>query len=1086
MQAAAPRIQRLDRPDVANRSASPLGNVAVDPSLDKRCPARFSPVIGRWLLSLLVFCALWLPRGAQAATFDPDLTWRTLQTDHFKVHFHQGEEELAESFSTLVEEAWNELTPEVGWRPRRRIEVVLIDRTDSANGYASTTPYNRIVIYVTAPQEDSTLGFYEDWSTTVFRHELTHILHLDTNHELVRLARWVVGRIASTNNVSPGWMVEGFATFEETRMTPGGRGRAPQAHMIKRTAVVEDAWPALDVLDGYQPDPPAGNLRYLFGQDFLQYISDTRGRDAFTKFLHSYGSGIPFFLPGKKVFGTPLGKLYQEWKEARAQEYGAQLAAVEAEGLREGRLVSAGGTSSCRAPAFSPDGTKLIWSCYDRATGSSIWMADGAAQAPEKLLQDRGGKYFTWRGDSKAFAYASLHTVNRFNTFNDVYLHTLGSKGARALTTGARARDPEFSPDGSRLVVVTNKVQNNQLEVLTVDKQRRALTENTDHTQYSTPRFSPDGRVMAVSVWQDGRRDLWLASPEGELLRRLTQDRWVDTDPWWTADGRYLFFASDRSGIPNVYAIDVQTERLWQVTNVRTGANMPSVHPDGHLLAYQQYSQDGSDVMLLELDPDTWLDRGLLPQPPTHGTPIRELTGGPRVALSAVATDWDGREERWQPPGPTVSLDPVVAQNQTETVDSFDMPEGVELFGDEDRDFDFSIPPHRYNPLPGLLPRYWLPVFATTPYQAQGPIPIPFQAQAISSAFDPLSRFGWSASLNYRNDADFVGWGASLTINRWIPIYTLSATAQAVGLGAIYPENTEDPDTPTSSGLQYWERRHTFQAAVSYPYTPRTTVFGRYTLMLRTPLDELPDGTDLSAMPTRGSVGRLSAGFRYAWSQQTPYSVSTEDGRIFNFIGSVIAPWLGTFILDENDEAQPLTQLQLTTELREYWVNPWVPNHVLAVQAGLGLTLGPEGKLTNYALGGSIGDSAFVTAPDEFRMLRGYGNATDLGDMYYLASAEYRFPIARFYRGIGLLPLKFQQLSGAVFVDAGNAFSSFEDPAIMAADTRVGVGAELRLSMIVAWGVGAYFRAGYAVGLTNDGYAPTDLRTFYLQFGPSF
>ena len=67
-----------------------------------------------------------------------------------------------------------------------------------------------------------------------------------------------------------------------------------------------------------------------------------------------------------------------------------------------------------------------------------------------------------------------------------------------------------LSPDGSRLLVVTNRAQNNNLEVITVDRRREALTEVTDHTQFATPRYSPDGRVVAVSVWKAGRRDLWL------------------------------------------------------------------------------------------------------------------------------------------------------------------------------------------------------------------------------------------------------------------------------------------------------------------------------------------------------------------------------------------------------------------------------------------------------------------------------------------------------------------------------------------------------------------------------------------------
>src|SRR5262245_16475893 len=202
---------------------------------------------------MLILLASILARGA---AYDPDLEWRTISTDHFDVHFHQGIERVADEFSGMAEDVYLTLQDEIRWRPNPRIQVVLVDRTDSANGFATAIPYPAITIYVTAPTEGSTLSLYEEWNRAIFTHELTHVLHLDTNHGIVRVTRALCGRIASTNSVSPGWMIEGFATFEETRQTNAGRGRSEAADMLKRTAVLEDAFPPLGNLDGFQPEPP--------------------------------------------------------------------------------------------------------------------------------------------------------------------------------------------------------------------------------------------------------------------------------------------------------------------------------------------------------------------------------------------------------------------------------------------------------------------------------------------------------------------------------------------------------------------------------------------------------------------------------------------------------------------------------------------------------------------------------------------------------------------------------------------------------------------------------------------------------------
>lgn len=1077
-----------------------------------------------------------------AATYDPDLKWRTISTEHFDIHFHQGVEQVADEFSQSVERIYDTMTEEVAWTPRPRIQLTLVDRTDEANGFASAVPLPNITIYVTAPGEDSALNLYENWNEAIFTHELTHVLHLDTNHGIVRAARAVVGRVASTNGLSPGWMVEGFATFQETRHTAGGRGRAAWPDMLKRTAVLEDDFPPLGNLDGFQPDPPGGNLRYIFGQDFIQYVADHQGENVWTRWVHVYGGWVPFLLPTKRAFGRQLVPLYQEWKAASFARYEAQAAQVRAEGETTGRLVSTP-EASCIAPSFSPDGEKLVWSCYDLRLGSSIWMADGDGYGPEKLLENNGAGYFTWRADSKAFVFAAVHLVNRFNAWSDIYLYPLGGS-VTSLTNGARARDPDFSPDGSKLLYVTNGAQDNALEVLTVDRRREELGRDvdgdgdeddgegdaafapSDHTQYSTPRYSPDGSVIALSVWKEGRRDLWLYSPGGEPIRRLTMDAAIDADPFWSADGRWLYFSSDRTGIPNVYAIETGTERLWQVTNVVTGAVRPSPHPSGERLAYMEYSTDGWDVRVMDLDPSKFIDRGLLPSSLEYGAPIRSVDPAEQTRTAAVWPEWESDAPGARSPrAPALPPTPLAfgPQQSTEVLDNFGDTEVEDVFGEE-RDYPFHITPHRYNPLPSLLPRYILPFLQTTPYRPRPPLDFTclspllcpsLQVAVVTGASDSLSRYGWNASLSYRTDAQYLGGGAALTINRYLPVYTFGAVTQAVAPAQLAFVDTENPLNEdgslrwgyTDPAYFYWEKRSTGYATVSWPYRLRSTAFAQYSFTDRRPRFTLPENVFAPSIPFVGYVGAVSGGWRYSWSEPTAYAISAEDGEVFSLIGTIRHPWLGAFSRNlETDALEPLSQVQLTSEIRRYITNPWLANHVLAVRAAGGVTFGQNDFFGNYVLGGSIGDSGFLVTPDEFRMVRGYPYAADIGDLYWLGEAEYRMPLLRIERGVGTVPFYARTLSGALFVDAANAFvnpslvtgvpSTADDLLDAALEAPlIGVGAEITIRTVIAYGVGLSGRLGYGMGLTAGGYRPwiddgpggqTALSPLYFQLGGSF
>ena len=161
------------------------------------------------------------------------------------------------------------------------------------------------------------------------------------------------------------------------------------------------------------------------------------------------------------------------------------------------------------------------------------------------------------------------------------------------LTRAKRARNPDFSPDGKQMLVVTNKVQNNQLATLQIDQSLQYLTQNTDNTQYSTPRWSPDGKHLAVSTWKEGKRDIWIHSADGVPRRKVTNDIAIDAQPRWSPDGKYLYFTSDRSGVFNIYAVDLKSERLYQITNVLTGAFLPSTNPDQSKLFFTVYHSNG-------------------------------------------------------------------------------------------------------------------------------------------------------------------------------------------------------------------------------------------------------------------------------------------------------------------------------------------------------------------------------------------------------------------------------------------------------------------------------------------------------------
>ena len=65
-------------------------------------------------------------------------------------------------------------------------------------------------------------------------------------------------------------------------------------------------------------------------------------------------------------------------------------------------------------------------------------------------------------------------------------------------------------------------------------------------------------------------------------------------------------FASDRTGIYDVYAYELASQQLYQVTNVLGGAFQPAVSPDGKTLVYTGFPSEGFDLYTMAFDPATF------------------------------------------------------------------------------------------------------------------------------------------------------------------------------------------------------------------------------------------------------------------------------------------------------------------------------------------------------------------------------------------------------------------------------------------------------------------------------------------------
>ena len=207
-------------------------------------------------LVALAAVALLTPLASLAVA--PSKRWYTIETPHFRVHFHEGAGmyALAQRAARTCEGAHHQLVPKLRWVPGRKTEVILADDVDSANGSAFTLyrPWMRLNAEV--PEDQSVLNDFADplWNLVV--HEYTHVLHLDIAKGLPSLVNAAFGKVLIPNAYAPAWLTEGLATYEESNLSNAGRLRSSQFDMWLRESVLAEPFSIDEVSNTPMKWPP--------------------------------------------------------------------------------------------------------------------------------------------------------------------------------------------------------------------------------------------------------------------------------------------------------------------------------------------------------------------------------------------------------------------------------------------------------------------------------------------------------------------------------------------------------------------------------------------------------------------------------------------------------------------------------------------------------------------------------------------------------------------------------------------------------------------------------------------------------------
>lgn len=978
-----------------------------------------------------------MPLERAAAQLVPNDDWKTIQTQHFRVHYTPPLEALARHSAASAERAYSLLARELV-PPRGKVDLVVADNVDFTNGYATPFPSNRIVIYAHPPVDEIALRYNADWTELVITHELTHIFHLDRAKGIWKLGRYLFGRhpVFFPNAYMPAWVTEGLAVYYESRITGSGRLEGSEHYMVARAAAEAGALPRLGEISSVTSRFPGGETVYAYGGFIFDYLSRTRGQKTIRDFVElTSGSIFPITLNGKsrRAFGVSFERAWKQWGDSllrTTRQSGAPIA-----GWRE--LTSEGWIVS--APRWL-NGTTLLYGASTARDVSHAYTVglDGTG----RKIGRRNAAAVNVPLPNGDLLFSQPELIDPYRLRNDLYLQR-GDQELR-LTRGARLSTPDVRRDGAIVAVQQVPGSTRLVRVSPDGRQIVPITHGALDEQWADPRWSPEGaRIAAIRIPRGNRPEIVVLDTLGALRFSHRFENAVAASPSWSRDGARLYISSDHSGTMQIYSLEVTHSRsgLTRFSNAATGMFGPEQSPDLDLLAALLYRTDGYHL-------------GIAPIPRVSDVPTDSAVRGARSLCAGCRLP------------DSVAHAPLAPER------------GVA---------------RSYSPWRSLLPRYWEPlVESSTDFGTR--------FGAATSGTDIVGRHSYLAqatfNTKYRESEGFgvyryAGLGQPLldatAEQAWDHASIVSSAKAVVGdlaqRSRIYSARATvtRPRARTFASLTLGAELETRDyrsdpdtLLIRLPSLYRETI--RYPSLFGTAGWSNTRRPPLAISREDGISVSVTARQRWRTSSDNQPADDGNDASRRSVSRSIIG----------------VTAVYKSLDL------PGFAHHVVALRTAAGYTDGRA--ISGFSAGGLSGTTievlAGVAIGDERRTfgVRGFPPSAERGIRAYAGSLEYRAPIAAPSRRVRFIPLLFDRFSATAFADAGRAYcpgvvvqalTVCSDPTSKS-PWLASVGGEINLDAALYYDVPARIRLGVAAPIANREYGRAKSVSVYLTFGTSF
>ncbi len=506
--------------------------------------------------------------------------FKIMKTKHFDIYYYPEEEEAIKKAAIMAERWYARLSRIFNHKLKGRQPLIIYS---SSPHFQQTTAIPGVIGEGTGGVTESfkrrivlPFGASLAESDHVIGHELVHAFQFDITSQ----HRPGYANAAPSALRLPLWLIEGLAEY--LSIGPVDVHTA----MWMRDATRRKKMPTIKKMVSPEYFP------YRYGQSLWAYITGRWGDEAVERIMKGVSRMGDYETVLKRITGLKVEQLSKDWHKALEETYDPLLQLTEVSDKSSRILFK--GTEKNRlniSPSLSPTGENIVFLSSRDLLSIDMFLADGkTGKITQKVIKTAVDPHFeslqfikssgSWDLDGNRFVFGAVRKGQPVLAVLDV------DKGKKerefAFPEMGEILSPTWSPDGryiafSALVggftdLFIYDLETNQLKRMTEDpfaEIQPAWSPDGNHIAFSTDRFSTDLTILSI-----GDYELALLNPETGQIKKVPGFKsGKHINPQWSPDSKSLYFLSDYNDISNIYRIDLDTSKIFQITNLYTGVS---------------------------------------------------------------------------------------------------------------------------------------------------------------------------------------------------------------------------------------------------------------------------------------------------------------------------------------------------------------------------------------------------------------------------------------------------------------------------------------------------------------------------------